>query len=441
MDTASNSEENLSVVITRPSKAYTRYVLFMIFLVAVFNTCDRTIMSIMVDDIKGDLNLTDRQMGFVMGLAFALVHFLAGIPLARLADRWSRPRIISIALFSWSIMTALGGMAQNFGQLAVTRMGVGIGEAGGSPPSHALIAEYVSEKKRARAMSILTVGAIVGLGFGVIYGGWASQSYGWRFALISVGLPGSLIAVLFWLTIKDRRETPSQIESQESLFKTLHTLFSNRAFLLLTLAACMVNVTSMGRGLWEPTFLRRVYEMSAIEAGGWYFFISSIPTVFGALTGGYLIDRLSQRDYRWYGWLPALSSLLLVPLSIVFYLYPPKNILFGFMPTAFVFSILISFFASFWAPATMSLAQDLAPKNNRAMAAAAWSMTANFIGLGLGPLIVGDLNSRLEPFYGEQSVKYSLLIMSLTPIVAALLYYKTAENLGIYKYKLQKATS
>jgi MFS family permease len=198
----------------------------------------------------------------------------------------------------------------------------------------------------------------------------------------------------------------------------------------MTLAACMVNITSMGRGLWEPTFLRRVYEMSAAEAGAWYFFISSIPTVIGAFTGGYLIDYLSRRDYRWYGWLPALASLILVPLSVTFYLYPTKNMLFGLMPTAFIFSILISFFASFWAPATMSLAQQLSPANSRALAAAAWSMTASFIGLGLGPLIVGDLNSRLEPVYGEQAVKYSLLIMSLTPIFAAWFYYKTAGHLS-----------
>jgi MFS family permease len=415
---------------SRPSKAYTRYVLFMIFMVAVFNTCDRTIMSVMVDDIKDDLLLSDRQMGFIMGLAFAIVHFLAGIPLARLADRWSRPRIISAALLTWSAMTALGGMAQNFMQLAITRMGVGIGEAGGSPPSHALIAEYVSEDKRARAMSALTIGAIVGLGIGVIYGGWASQHHGWRFALISVGLPGSLLAILFWFTVKDRRAQTIDIQNQPSLKQSLLKLFSNRAFLLMTLAACMVNITSMGRGLWEPTFLRRVYEMSAAEAGAWYFFISSIPTVIGAFTGGYLIDYLSRRDYRWYGWLPALASLILVPLSVTFYLYPTKNMLFGLMPTAFIFSILISFFASFWAPATMSLAQQLSPANSRALAAAAWSMTANFIGLGLGPLIVGDLNSRLEPVYGEQAVKYSLLIMSLTPIFAAWFYYKTAGHLS-----------
>lgn len=413
-----------------PSKAYTRYVLLMIFLVAVFNTCDRTIMSVMVDDIKGDLSLSDREMGVIMGFAFALVHFLAGIPLARLADRWSRPNIISAALLTWSIMTALGGMAQNFVQLAVTRMGVGIGEAGGSPPSHALIAEYVSEDKRARAMSALTIGAIVGLGVGVIYGGWASQNYGWRFALISVGLPGSLLAILFWLTIKDRRSPTADADSQQSLKQSLLKLFGNRAFLLLTLAACMVNITSMGRGLWEPTFLRRVYEMSAAEAGAWYFFVSSIPTVIGAFTGGYLIDRMSRRDYRWYGWLPALTSLMLVPLSVIFYLYPPQNMLFGLMPTAFIYSILISFFASFWAPATMSLAQHLSPANSRALTAAAWSMVANFIGLGLGPFIVGDLNSRLEPVYGEQAVKYSLLIMSLTPLFAAWLYYKTAAQLS-----------
>ncbi len=409
--------------------AYTRYVLVMIFLVAVFNTCDRTIMSVLVEDIRADLALSDRQMGFILGFVFALVHFLAGIPLARIADKWSRPKMIALALGGWSAMTAIGGMAQNFMQLAVARMGVGIGEAGGSPPSHALIAEYVKPERRSAAMAVLTLGAIAGLGLGVIYGGWASEHYGWRFALISVGLPGIALAILFWMTVADKRTAPGKSSSEEPLLSVLSVLFKNKPFVLLVLAACAINTTSMGLAMWTPTFLRRVYEFNAAEAGTWYFVLNTLPTAIGALGGAMVVDRMARRDFRWYGWLPGISAMLMVPLGIAFYLWPTEQTLFGVMPAGFMFSIIQSLLAATWAPVTMSLAQSLAPDSHRATAAASWSMISNFIGLGLGPLLVGDLTTRLTPSLGVDAVSWSLVIMTSTGLVASFFYFRLAASL------------
>ena len=415
---------------TAAGKAYTRYVLFMIFLVMVFSTCDRTIVSVLVDDIRRDLALDDRQMGFIIGSAFALVHFLAVVPIARWADRWSHARVMAIGLFGWSIMTALCGAAQNFFQLALARMGVGVGEAAGGPPGQAIITQFVPPDIRGRAMSVITLGGLVGLSFGVIYGGWASQEHGWRFALISVGLAGTVLAVLFWFTVYDRRPAMPEQHALPELKQTLKRLAANRTFVILLIAACAVSMGTFGRALWEPTFLRRIYDMSPAQAGAWYFLIGPVPAAVGAVISGYLLDRFAQRDARWYGWLPALGAAALVPLVIAFYLYPADQVLFGRVPTGFVFSALASLLSSSWVPATMCLGQMLAPPRSLAVTAAVWSMLSNFIGYGLGPLIVGDLNVRFEPVFGEAAIRYSLVAITVMTIVGAIAYLKVADRLG-----------
>lgn len=419
----------------RPSgTAYTNYVLLLVFLVAVFNVCDRTIVSVLVDDIKRDLALDDRQMGLVMGLAFSVTYMLAGIPIARLADRFARPRIVAGALFVWSLMTALSGAAQSFVQLVLARMGVGLGEAGGSPASHSLLADYVPPARRARALSLLSIGALVGMGGGVIYGGWASQALGWRMALVSVGFPGVLLALVFLLTVAEPPRRPADALGEDaftgkSLVGVLSQLVRTPAFVWLTLGATFASIVAMGRNFWEPTFLRRVYGMDPAQAGLWYAAISPLPAALGTWLCATITDRLALRDPRWYGWFPALSALLLVPLSLAFYL-APLDLRIGGVQIGFYFSMLASAVGAGWAPATMSVAQGLVPPSARAVTAATWSMIASFVGVGLGPLLVGDLNMRLEPRYGEEAVRWSLVAVSLLPLLASACYLLLARSLG-----------
>jgi len=415
------------------SDAYVNYVLTLLFLVAVLNVCDRTIIAVLVEDIRADLALNDREMGLVMGLAFSVTYFAAGIPLARLADTGSRRTIIACALAAWSVMTALAGLAQNFLQLLLTRMGVGLGEAGGSPPSHSLIADYVAPQRRARAMSLLSIGAIVGMGLGTLYGGWASQTMGWRMALITVGAPGVVLAVIFALTVRDPPRRPaigggSDHLAGSSLAAVLRSLARNRGFVLLTAAASLVSMVGIGKGFWEPTFLRRVYGMSAAEAGGWYFLISPLPSMLGAYLLALLTDRLARGDPRWYAWMSAGSALMTVPLGLMFYLLPESVLLLG-VPAAFLFSIAGSFFGAAWAPAIMALVQGMVPPSARAVAAASWSMVASLIGTGIGPLLVGDMNMRLEAEHGDTAVRYSLALMAAMPLLAALLFMALAREL------------
>lgn len=411
---------------TAPSKSYTRYVVVLIFLVTIFNTCDRTILSVMVEEISTDLSLNDRQMGFLMGLAFAVTYFLAGIPLARLADAWSRPKVVSIALFTWSTMTVLSGMAQNFWQMTLTRVGVGFGEAGASPANQAMIAEYVKPSLRARAMSLLTVGSIAGLAVGTVYGAWASSQWGWRVALFTVGVPGMILAGLFVFTVRDYRVLNERRQG-DNLWQQLKELIAIPPFVLLTISACLASIPAMGRAMWEPTFLRRVYEMSATEAGVWTFVLGALPTAIGAFAFGYVTDKLAQRDARWYAWLPCIAGLVMVPLTIIFYLYPTEPTLFGLMPQAFIWSFAASLLGAAWTPATMALCVQLVPGSSRSVAAAVWSMLASLVGTGLGPLLVGDLNARLEPEYGLTAIRYSLVTISLAPILAAVTFFLTAK--------------
>ncbi len=416
-----------------PSERYVRYVLFLLFLVAAFNVCDRTIVSVLVEDIRRDLALDDRQMGIVMGLSFSATYLFAGIPVAFLADRHSRAWTVSIALLVWSGMTAVTGMAQNFWQIVVARMGVGVGEAGGSPASHSLVIDYVAPARRARAMSILSIGSIVGLGGGILYGGWASETIGWRWTLISVGLPGLLIALLFLATVVDPPRSVSEASGPDhftgrSLGGVLLGLLRMPAFVALTLGATFANVVSTGRNLWEPTFLRRVYDMGAAEASFVYLLIMAVPGILGTWGCGWLTDRLAQRDRRWYGWFPALACFVLVPLSLGFYFSSPETRILG-IPVGFLFSFAASMVAPGWSPATMTTAQSLVPPSARAVSAASWSMFSSFVGMGIAPVLVGDLNVRFESTYGDEAVRYSLAIVGVVPWLATLSFLMLARYL------------
>lgn len=416
-----------------PSRTYVNYVLLMLFLVAALNVCDRTIVAVLAEDIRLDLKLDDRQMGLVMGLAFSVTYILAGIPLARLADTRSRRAIIAAAVAGWSVMTMLGGAAQNFFQLVLTRMGVGIGEAGGSPPSHSLVTDYVAPQFRARALSILGIGAVAGMGIGTLYGGWASDIMGWRLTLFSVGLPGLLLAVMFLLTVREPARRVDQQAPQDRLAgagigAVVKALFCDPRFILLAIGAGLVSMVGMGKGFWEPTFLRRVYGLSAGEAGRWYFVMGPIPAVLGGYALSILTDRLAHRDIRWYAWMAGLSALAAAPLAIAFYLLPTTWLVMG-IPVAFLFSFASSLVGGAWMPAVAALAQSIAPPSARAVAAASWGMAGN-IGTGLGPLLVGDINMRLQGTQGEDSVRFSLTIVACLSLIAVPIFVALGRAVG-----------
>jgi MFS family permease len=416
-----------------PSSGYVRYVLSLVFLVAIFNVCDRTIMSILVEEVKADLALDDRQIGLVMGLAFTVVHLGAAVPVGRLADRTSRRAVISAGLIIWSAMTIFAGLSRSYIQLFVARMGVGLGEAAGAPPSQSLISDYVPPHRRAAAISVLTTGGVAGLGMGMIIGGFANELWGWRYAFIIAGAPGILLGVLFFLTVREPPrgrfddaapgdQTPPPIGS------VVGTLLRTPSYRYLILGACLAGMTTYGKNFWEPTFLRRVYELGPAEVGVLYFFIGPLPQALGAYFGGRLGDRLGRKDPRWYMWLSALANLLAAPFSLAFLLLPRELELLG-VPVSFVCSALASVLLGVWSPQSGALGQALARPRMRAVSAALWSSLHSFVGLGLGPYLVGELNMRFEPSFGASGVRYSLAIATLSLALAALFQLLSARTL------------
>ncbi|MCH2169148.1 MFS transporter [Myxococcota bacterium] len=416
------------------SETYLRYVLGVVFLIAIFNTMDRTVVSVLMQDIKAELALTDFQLGLISGPAFAIVHFLAGIPIARLADRRSRRNIIAVGVFVWSAMTAATGIARDFTQLILTRMGVGIGEAAGSPPSASLMSDYFPPERRARAMSMLTIGSISGLGLGLVLGGVLGENYGWRNALIFLGLPGIVVALIVRFTVREPPRgysEPGGGDAQApppSISGVIRYLVSIPSFRWIVLAACLSAVTSFGKNLWEPTFLIRTYGLSPGQTGVTYFLISAVPAAIGAWIGAVLADRFSVKDERYALWLCAGGNVAVYPSLLGFLLWPAEDMLFG-VPVAFYFSVLASLAGGFFSPVTIAMAQNIARPSMRALTHALWSMMFNLVGMGLGPMLVGALSSHWETTLGLDSLRYALVVVSLAILPSAGCFLMSARTL------------
>jgi len=403
--------------------------------VVLVSLMDRYVVSILMEQIKLDLQLTDTQLGWLVGPAFVIVHVISQLPLARLADYTNRRNMIAIAMSLWSLFTMAAGFAKSFPLLLVTRMGVGITEAGCSPPLASLLSDHFSAERRGRAMSIFTLGGVAGIGAGMLLGGIVGQHYGWRTALIVAGLPGIALALVFYFTVREppRGESDGLAQAPDaprpSLKEVLTALFSKPTFRWLIVGASFLNVVALGRGVWEPVFLMRVYELEQSTAGITYFLISPIPSMVGAIAGGLLADHLSRRDRRWCMWLPAAAMLLTFPLSAAFLLWPVSSTLFGLgLPVGFLFSIAGSLVGGMASPATIATGQNLSPPSMRAMTHALWTMASNLVGMGLGPLTVGLLSDSLAPVSGVDSIRYAMVAVSSVALLAALAFYIGARR-------------
>ncbi|MEZ5557797.1 MAG: MFS transporter [Pseudomonadales bacterium] len=253
------------------TSGYTRYVLGVLVAVYIFNFIDRQILAILAQSIKEDLALSDTQIGALSGIAFGIFYATLGIPIARLADRRSRVNVISVCLAIWSAMTALSGLAQNYWQLLIARIGVGIGEAGGSPPSHSLIADYFTPDARATALGVYALGIPVGILFGNLAGGWINEFFGWRNAFLVVGIPGVLLALTMKLTVREpprgysegRRPDTTEVPFRE----VIRTMWGFRSFRQLAFGAATQAFVGYGSIAWLPSFLIRAHDMSSGQVG------------------------------------------------------------------------------------------------------------------------------------------------------------------------------
>lgn len=390
------------------SPRYRKYMLGVLVVVYTFNFLDRQIVTILAEPIKVDLGLNDTQIGLMTGLAFALFYTILGIPIARLADRANRVTIISCALVIWSGMTALCGMAQNFTQLLAARIGVGVGEAGCSPPAHSLIADYYPPDQRASALSIYALGIPIGSIFGLLAGGWIAEFYGWRMAFLLVGIPGIVLAVLVELSVIEPPRGMSdpgarQVEKQLPIGVTLKTLLANRTMVHIAMGGALTSFVGYGLGQWLPAYFIRVHGMGIAETATYFGLVLGVASAIGTFMGGFLADRLGRRDLRFYTWLPAAGVLIAFPFYVFAMLTEQPYV-------AIALLVLPSFLNSLWLGPAFGTIQNLAPTRMRAMASAMVLFILNIIGLGLGPFFVGVLSDLLKEHYGLYSLRYAILI-------------------------------
>ena len=385
-------------------------VLAVLWVVYVFNFIDRNILSILLEPIKQDLGASDTAMGFLTGFAFALFYTVAGIPIARLADRGSRRMVMAVGVAFWSLATAASGFVRSFAELALARIAVGVGEASATPAAHSLIADYFPPERRTRAIAIYNTGANGGILFGLVLGGWLQQTFGWRTAFLVVGLPGLLVAALVAALVTEppRGLADGKREAGETpgLGETLRFLGRLRTYRHMAIAAGLYAMPNYGSIAWMPTFVVRIFGGSYAEIGLELGLVLGFIGAAGTYVAGMLCDRLLVRDVRWLLWIPAVASAASVPFFAV--------TLFGSsFEWGLPFYAASAFLSGMFAAPTYALVQSLAPLRMRAMASAVLLFVLNLIGLGLGPTIVGFLNDALAPRFGDQSIRYSLLLLAL----------------------------
>ena len=404
---------------TQPAHGWrSHYALLVLLFVYTMSFIDRQIMGILVQPIKQEFGVSDTAMGVLTGLAFALFYSALAIPFGRYADRANRRNFVAYCCAAWSAMTALCGMATGFWTLALARVGVAVGEAGGGAPSLSMVADHYPPQQRGRAMSVYMLGPQLGILFGLTLGGWIAQHHGWRTAFIWMSIPGVLAALLLRFTAvepqRGRWDAPGSVPAgaaAEPLGLLLRDLWASRAFVRITLACLLMGFTGYGIGIWTPAFLVRSHGMSLQGAGIVMGLVGGTFAALGALTSGWLSDKLGRRDARWRLGVPMLGCLLTLPSGLAFFMMPAGNAwqIGGMLvPHALAFYLLFGFTAVWWTAPVYSVLAELIPPHRRSSGMAIFNLGITMLGGGLGPLLVGALSDLLVPQFGNEALRWAL---------------------------------
>lgn len=443
-------------------RVYRAYVLMLLTGVYTFNFIDRQIIGILSPAIKEDLGLADWQLGILKGFAFAVLYTTLGIPIARFADRANRVTIISIALALWSGFTAISGACQNFAQLALARVGVGIGEAGGSPPAHSLISDYYPKESRAGALAVYAMGIPIGIAFAFLAGGWIMETFSWRTAFVVVGLPGVIMAVLLKFTVREPPRGGQEPESRADEFKTLRVeaaggpveraiwflvkplpkkaraatfnetaviwraakhLLSIPTYRAMVIGATAISFSTYANGTWIVDFYARSHsDFSLLTVLFTLGLISGTAYAAGTFLGGFVVDKFAARSRKMYGYVPALALLVNAPLFLVVLWHPSPVV-------SLIFQIPVQLAIGFYLGPSFALAQTLAPVSVRALSTAVFFFILNMIALGFGPTTAGVLSSLFTTAMTEElALRWALTIVSLSGLYAAWMYYQAGKR-------------
>ncbi len=433
------------------TKGYARYALWLLMIIYTLNFLDRQVINILAEPIKNELGLMDWQLGMLTGLAFALLYTVLGIPIARLAERKNRPVIIATSVAAWSFFTVVCGFAQNFWQLVLARVGVGIGEAGCTPPAHSLISDYVPKEKRASAIAFYSIGTPLGALIGMSLGGIVADAWGWRTAFMIAGAPGLLLALVVLFTlVEPRKKLAADLAAKAAVagptfVATLAVLKGKATFWLLAFAVAIKAFIGYGQQPFIASFFFRVHEVQlaqlAAQASDLLGFkvgvmsfvavmlsgLAGLGGVFGVWLGGYLADKMGAKDVRAYAVVPALAAILPIPFYVL-------GILHGDALFALLFLFVPAVLTSLWYGPVYATAQSIVPPSMRATTAAILLLIVNLIGLGLGPLIVGGLSDFFAIGMGlgkAEGVRWALVSSAVLGLIAFVLFWaarKTIKN-------------
>jgi MFS family permease len=402
------------------------YSLGFLTLISSFNYFDRSLLGLVLPLIKAEMQVSDTILGLVSGLAFVLFYSLLGIPIARAADRWSRRNIVAIGFLFWSAMTALTGFVADIWQLAITRFSMGAGEACGLAPSNSMIADLFRPARRPLALSLFGTAFAIS---SIIYfpiAGWITEAYGWRAAFVAAGVPGALLAILFFVTVKEPGRGASEAQKVDTanvaFLATLRFMGGARTYLLLLAGVTFMGADVYAAGAWNSTLLVRVHGLKIHEIAAIIGPVRGVLVAVGVMLGGILTDRLGRNNPRWRLYVPGLACLGVVPADLAFLLGDSRIVwMTGFAAS----SLLMLLHQGPIYAAVMNVARVRMRATATAMLLLCSSLLAQFI----GPLLVGWLNDRLAPWYGPFAIRYSMLVLTVCVAAAALCFLFAARTL------------
>lgn len=401
-----------------------RLTLLALFLVSAFNYIDRTIVSLLQIPIKAELGLSDAQLGALTGLAFALFYATLSLPIARLADRYSRRWIIVLSLALWSGMTALCGLATSFAMLVLLRIGVAVGEAGSVPASVSLIADYYPPQRRATALSTWGLALPAGLMLGYAATGWLAETLGWRVSFAVVGCTGLVLAPIVLAMIKDpargRFEVSGTVPPPPPLLASLGILWRTRAFRYVVMAGMLHGFSQYAMMSWNAPFFARTHALPLGTIALLMALLSGVAGAVGMFASGWLTDRLARRDARWRVWIMAAVVGITVPVALLQYLTRST-------PVAITCAtIAATTMIAYYGP-ILAATQAATPPTMRAFGNAVLLLCFNLFGLGLGPWITGLLSDALVPYAGADALRFALAIVLVPSALATLLFLYAAR--------------
>lgn len=410
------------------STRYRYYVLGLLLAIYTANYMDRMILGILLQPIKADLGASDTMMGLLTGLLFAIFYATMGMPIAWWADRGSRKTIITLALTIWSGMTIVCGLAANYWQLALARMFVGVGEAGGSPPSHSIIADLFPVNKRSTALAIFALGVPLGLLFGFPIAGRIYEAWGWRAAFMSLGAPGLILAVITWFTLKEPPRGMSEVDGMREapdapgfveVWAFMWSQKSLRHLIAGTTLAALVGYAGVN---WLPSFLQLSHGMSTLQVSDSLALLIGIGGLIGTFGGGFFADYLAKKDVTWNSKIVGATILAIFPIGVLVYMTDNTAIALGGI-------LFTSIAGTVYLGPTFSLVQTLVSVRMRALGAAILLFILNLFGMSLGPTFTGMLSDYFRPTYGDHSVRYALFAVSFLSLWAVFHYFRAAVYL------------